>query len=79
MADVYSNYPNSNQNQRENNTMTFTNTDRLSLKKVFWRINEQVYEHVLEQVYEQGRGQIYWLINVQINPTQTKIKQEIKK
>jgi len=53
--------------------MNFTNTDS---------VEQEIYYHVnggweIWQVYEQVNEQLYWLINVQIIPTQTKIKREI--
>ena len=56
--------------------MNFTNTDRVE-QEIYYHVHGQVYKHVSEQVDEQGIEQLHWLINVQINPTQTKIKEKI--
>jgi hypothetical protein len=70
-ANLYN--PNPIQNRTGNKKMNFTNTDS---------VEQEIYYHVnggweIWQVYEQVNEQLYWLINVQIIPTQTKIKREI--
>ena len=59
--------------------MKFTNTDRKWFNQVFWRMDEQVYGQKHTQVNWQVRGQVKWLMFVQIIPIQNKIKQEINK
>ena len=63
--------------------MNFTNTDRMWFNKAFWQVDSQMHEQVLGQPYSQVEDQVHWqvkwLMFIQINPIQTKIKQEIKK
>ena len=56
--------------------MNFTNTDRVE-QEIYYHVHGQVYKHVNEQMYKEVNEQLFWLINVQINPTQTKIKEKI--
>jgi len=58
--------------------MTFTNTDSVNPKTIYWdfyfEINEQMFSQVGWQVSDQARWQVY----DQIEPIQYKLVQEIK-
>ena len=58
--------------------MTFTNTDCVNPKTIYWDFYHEINEQMFSQVGWQVNDQARWQVDDQINPIRIKIVQEIK-
>ena len=58
--------------------MTFTNTDSVNPKTVYWNFYHEIHGQMFSQVGWQVTEQARWQVYYQIEPIQYKLVQEIK-